>query len=209
MRHHHSIEAMLLYYPQDTTEDLGPTVLLPGTSYWEDGPKPPAEGIAAATAEERDSIFTCAYERLGWPTETAPHKVIVKKGTVALVTALLQVSACRLTHQRHHLSRMFWRRRFILTFITVVAGASKVPMTRAGNDSCISSGCHEPRILPHRLGTTRRSQMMIVPQNSVEKLPGGLARSGRTRGTGCEEYLRVVVPLHHRCSWRSRSSCLV
>ena len=90
MRHHHSIEAMLLYYPQDTTENLGPTVLLPGTSYWEDGPKPP-EGMAAATPEERDSIYTCAYERLGWPKDTAPHKVIVKKGTVALVIALLQV----------------------------------------------------------------------------------------------------------------------
>lgn len=86
MRHHHSVEAMLLYYPQDTTDDLGPTVLLPGTPYWEDGPKPPAGGFAAASPEEKDSMFTSAYERLGWPKETAPRKVIVKKGTVALVT---------------------------------------------------------------------------------------------------------------------------
>jgi hypothetical protein len=86
MRHHQSIEAMLLYYPQDTTEDLGPTVLLPGTPYWEDGPKPPKEGMGAATTpDEKDSIFRSSFERLGWPEETAPHKVVVPAGSVAIV----------------------------------------------------------------------------------------------------------------------------
>ena len=88
MRHHHCVEAMLLYYPQDTTEDLGPTVLLPGTPYWEDGPKPPPGGMDAASPEEKDSIFNSSFKKLGWPEETAPQKVIVKKGTVALVIAL-------------------------------------------------------------------------------------------------------------------------
>ena len=86
MRHHHSIEAMLLYYPMDCEEDLGPTVLLPMTSYWEDGPKPPEGGIPKdATPEQKDDIFSSSFDTLGWPRESAPHKVIVKAGTLALV----------------------------------------------------------------------------------------------------------------------------
>ena len=107
MRHHHSIEGMLLYYPQDTTEDLGPTVLLPYTPYWEDGPKPPAEGMAEATGEEKDEseytsnlplcfwaysdrllvvpVFSSAHAKLGWPVESSPYKVVVPAGSVAIV----------------------------------------------------------------------------------------------------------------------------
>jgi hypothetical protein len=34
MRSHLPRWAMLLYYPQRTTQDMGPTSVLPGTSYW-------------------------------------------------------------------------------------------------------------------------------------------------------------------------------
>jgi len=36
IRHHRSRWAMAFYYPQDVTEDMGPTSILPGTQYYED-----------------------------------------------------------------------------------------------------------------------------------------------------------------------------
>jgi hypothetical protein len=37
-RHHRTRWAMAFYYPQDTTEDMGPTGVVPGSQYYNDGP---------------------------------------------------------------------------------------------------------------------------------------------------------------------------
>ena len=41
-------------------------MLLPGTPYWEAGPKPP-ESMKDATPEQKDQIFEGSVAALGWP----------------------------------------------------------------------------------------------------------------------------------------------
>eukprot|EP01046_Picozoa_sp_COSAG06_P006815 COSAG06_NODE_325_length_17475_cov_13.436982_7_plen_204_part_00 len=94
MRTHQPEYMLMLYYPQDTPEDLGPTEILPCTQYFHNDSTPengyPLAGrtIGGGVSSEpdfarRDANRAAVLKQVGWPAETTPKKVIVPKGSVA------------------------------------------------------------------------------------------------------------------------------
>ena len=94
MRTHQPEYMLMLYYPQDTPEDLGPTEILPCTQYFHNDSTPengyPTAGrtIGGGVSAEpdfaqRDADRAAVLKQVGWPEETTPKKVIVPKGSVA------------------------------------------------------------------------------------------------------------------------------
>ncbi len=96
LRSHRPVEALVVYYPQDVTEDLGPTEVLPGTQYWtgrfEDGDAYEhddrvdrsfdSEAGRHADLASRDARLAAARALL--PNPAQPSRLVVPAGSIVV-----------------------------------------------------------------------------------------------------------------------------
>ena len=78
-RRHHTRWAMTMYYPQDTTVDMGPTTILPGSQYYNTLGDDSIE-IGTPVAGEAGSVIICNYDirHGGSPNRSQKNRYMMK-----------------------------------------------------------------------------------------------------------------------------------
>jgi hypothetical protein len=95
IRYHQPEHVLVMFYPQDTVEELGATEILPCTQYWMNDNAPeenfPTSGRTVGQGlsriedlDERAAARAATLAELGWPHETAPTRLVVPAGSIGI-----------------------------------------------------------------------------------------------------------------------------